>query len=216
MAGYYLRTVEQNKKHSEACKNRTGKWERTKQHKQAMSERSKGIRIKDISGKKFNRLTVIKFSHSSKYRQTYWECICQCGKNVVVAKNNLICGNVKSCGCLAKEIIAEWNKENGKSGSENPNWKGGLSNNPYPKKFNTKLKFKIRQRDKFTCQICGKTEGQERQEINRVLCVNHIDFNKNNCEEDNLNTLCLKCNLMVNFDREKWTNYFKQAVKFLA
>jgi len=98
------------------------------------------------------------------------------------------------------------------TGKNHHNWKGGLSNNPYPKKFNYELKRKIRERDNFICCLCGKTERQELEELNRVLCVNHIDFNKNNCEEKNLNTLCLGCNIKINREREYWTNYFNQNI----
>lgn len=96
------------------------------------------------------------------------------------------------------------------TGKNNKNWKGGISNNPYPKEFNAVLKLKIRKRDDFTCCLCGRTEREELEELNRVLCVNHIDFNKNNCKENNLNTLCIRCNVKINREREYWMNYFQQ------
>lgn len=89
------------------------------------------------------------------------------------------------------------------------NWKGGISNNPYPLEFNSSLKLQIRTRDNFVCVLCKRTEREELEELNRVLCVNHIDFDKNNCKEDNLNTLCLRCNVKINRDRDYWTNYFE-------
>lgn len=93
-------------------------------------------------------------------------------------------------------------------GENTNNWKGGLSKNPYPIEFNRKLKLKIRQRDNFVCCLCGRAEREELEDFNRVLAVNHINFNKNDCKESNLNTLCLKCNTRVNREREYWTNYF--------
>ncbi len=92
---------------------------------------------------------------------------------------------------------------------KNPNWKGGISFNPYSKEFTKELKLIIRTRDNFTCCLCKKTEREELEELNRVLCVNHIDFNKLNCKIDNLNTLCLRCNVKINREREYWTNYFQ-------
>lgn len=94
------------------------------------------------------------------------------------------------------------------SGENNPSWKGGISENPYPKEFNRELKLKVRTRDNFVCYLCGRTEREELEELNRVLCVNHKDFDKNNCKLENLNTLCLKCNVKINREREYWTNYF--------
>jgi hypothetical protein len=96
---------------------------------------------------------------------------------------------------------------------KNPNWNNGSSFFPYPAEFNQKLKLEIRQRDNFICCLCGKTEEEEMKEFNRVLSVNHIDFNKNNCKKSNLNTLCLRCNIKINRkkDRESWTIFFKQS-----
>jgi hypothetical protein len=95
------------------------------------------------------------------------------------------------------------------NGENNPSWAGGISFNPYPKDFSDELKLKIRTRDNFTCCLCGRTEKEEIAEIGHVLCVNHIDFDKNNCAEENLNTLCLRCNIKVNKERNYWTNFFK-------
>jgi hypothetical protein len=105
------------------------------------------------------------------------------------------------------------NKKNDKrvlSGENHPCWKGGISENPYPKEFTKELKLKIRIRDNFTCCLCERTEREELEELNRVLCVNHKDFDKNNCDENNLNTLCLRCNVKINREREYWTEYFKK------
>ena len=95
-------------------------------------------------------------------------------------------------------------------GEKHPCWKGGISVNPYPNEFSPSLKRKIRERDNFTCCLCGRTEREELEELNRVLCVNHIDFNKNNCDENNLNTLCVRCNVQINRNRELWTEHFSQ------
>ncbi len=46
-------------------------------------------------------------------------------------------------------------------GENNPSWKGGISKDPYPLEFNSILRFKIRERDNFTCCLCGKTEREE-------------------------------------------------------
>lgn len=96
------------------------------------------------------------------------------------------------------------------SGSKHWNWKGGISNIriPYPPEFNPTLKLKIRTRDNFICQLCGKTEKEELEAIGYVLCVNHIDFDRKNCKENNLNTLCRSCNVKIIKDRTYWTNYF--------
>lgn len=60
----------------------------------------------DITGKKFGRLTAIRFHHNKtrnngRTRQ-YWLCKCDCGKETIVLKSNLG-KKVFSCGCLQKE-----------------------------------------------------------------------------------------------------------------
>ena len=85
------------------------------------------------------------------------------------------------------------------SKEKNPNWRGGKSFELYPEKWNENIKHTIRNRDKFTCKICGKNGWQ----------VHHIDYNKHNLEYINLITLCRSCHMKTNFKREYWINYFK-------
>lgn len=58
----------------------------------------------DITGKKFNRLSVIKF-HSFKNRNSFWECLCDCGNIAIVAGYNLKNGHIQSCGCARVEAL---------------------------------------------------------------------------------------------------------------
>ena len=61
----------------------------------------------DIIGNKYNRLTVIEYSHTAKSGKTYWKCKCDCGNEVVLRKDVFThLGNSNqtlSCGCLKKE-----------------------------------------------------------------------------------------------------------------
>jgi hypothetical protein len=61
----------------------------------------------DLTGQKFNRLTVIKFSHTDKHRFNKWECICDCGKKVIANSAQLKSGGTKSCGCYKNELCAK-------------------------------------------------------------------------------------------------------------
>ena len=112
---------------------------------------------------------------------------------------------------LGKKWSSE--KRNKLSGKNASNWKGGISKKLYPQHFNNELRLKIRTRDNFQCCLCGISEDESKIRYKRVLTVNHIDFNKNNCSEENLNTLCCKCNSLVNFDRNKWTSYFNNQLQ---
>lgn len=67
----------------------------------------------DITGYKYNMLTVLRRVDNDKNGQSRWECKCDCG-NITVAKGaNLKNGAVKSCGCLLHK--APKNKKHGES-----------------------------------------------------------------------------------------------------
>jgi len=53
--------------------------------------------------KKFNRLTVIAFSHYDKRNRKHYLCQCDCGIRKTIQGSLLKSGNTKSCGCLSKE-----------------------------------------------------------------------------------------------------------------
>lgn len=87
-------------------------------------------------------------------------------------------------------------------------WKGGISFEPYPINFNNSLKERIRKRDNYICQLCGIMEA----ELGRLLDVHHIDYNKENTADNNLISLCRRCNAKVNTNREYWQTYFRIAL----
>jgi 5-methylcytosine-specific restriction endonuclease McrA len=92
----------------------------------------------------------------------------------------------------------------------NPNWLGGLDDEKYKIDFNRDIRSRIRFRDRFTCQICGKKEQPGKE--NR-LDVHHIDYNKLNTSSSNLVALCRSCHIDTNSNREKWVLFFKEQFK---
>ena len=74
-------------------------------------------------------------------------------------------------------------------GEKNGCWKGGVSYSRRYTGFTRTLREKIRERDDRICQICKKSE----KDNGRKLAVHHIDYDKDNCCEDNLIALCNKC-----------------------
>lgn len=55
-------------------------------------------------GKAYGRLTVLEYSHTNKHYDKYWKTKCNCGNIKTVLATSLVSGNVRSCGCLRKEI----------------------------------------------------------------------------------------------------------------
>lgn len=67
----------------------------------------------DLTGQKYNRLTVIK--ESSKRDSSgciMWECQCDCGNLTYASSNALRSNHKRSCGCLNKEQITELGHNN--------------------------------------------------------------------------------------------------------
>ncbi len=63
--------------------------------------------FRNLEGLTFTRWTVkTKVAHKDK-RNSYYLCLCDCGKEKVVNSNRLRNGSSKSCGCLAKELVKQ-------------------------------------------------------------------------------------------------------------
>ena len=59
-------------------------------------------KIKDLTGQKFGKLTVIGLKDTNT-RKTYWICQCDCGNVKAVRSDSLLSDAIRSCGCLKKE-----------------------------------------------------------------------------------------------------------------
>ena len=64
-----------------------------------MKDKSK---LHDLTGQKFGLLTVVGLA-DTETRKTYWVCRCDCGNMKTVRSDSLLCGAIKSCGCLKKK-----------------------------------------------------------------------------------------------------------------
>lgn len=66
----------------------------------------------DLSGQVFGRLTAVRYVGNRK-----WECVCSCGVIKSVSSDNLKSGQIKSCGCLFRELLVSNNTTHGQSKS---------------------------------------------------------------------------------------------------
>jgi len=98
------------------------------------------------------------------------------------------------------------------SGEKHHNWKGGISCEPYCQDWTKEFKDYIKERDGHKCLNPDCFRNIYR------LSVHYIDYNKKNCEPQNLITLCTSCNSRANKDRSWheawyesiiWSRYFK-------
>lgn len=70
-------------------------------------------RIRDITGEKFGRLTAVEFSHINKAKHAIWICSCSCGEIKSIRSSDLRSGQVRSCGCLKREMTIKRNHRHG-------------------------------------------------------------------------------------------------------
>lgn len=59
--------------------------------------------MRDYTGIKSGKLTVIGFDHKTPTNHIYVKCHCECGNDVVVRASSILRQTTKSCGCYAKE-----------------------------------------------------------------------------------------------------------------
>lgn len=87
--------------------------------------------VKDITGNKYGRLTVLGLAERHikfKNKDSYWLCQCACGKEKIINAGALKRGVTKSCGCLNIEKTILMSKNNITHGKTNTReyscWRG--------------------------------------------------------------------------------------------
>src|SRR5438093_11322473 len=61
----------------------------------------------DLTGRTFERLTVLQRAATNKHGKCTWVCRCKCGKVRTVVGGALRSGNTKSCGCWNIEVATK-------------------------------------------------------------------------------------------------------------
>lgn len=109
-------------------------------------------------------------------------------------------------GMIAPMKGKKWTKEqvrrmvesrirNGKQAGKNHyNYRGDQYYRKYPLEFSKKIKEEVRKRDGYKCQLCGKTQEEEKRELSAILAVDHRNGDKKDNSFKNLRTLCRSCN----------------------
>ena len=170
---------------------------------------------KDITGKKFNKLTALTFSHLNKSRHAVWICKCECGNETTAQSRFLINGAKKSCGCIRNEV-----------GSHTSSWKGygGLSKTRFSKiivdaknrniDFNLSIEFlwDLFQKQNGKCVISGEPIcfPNKVHESDGTASLDRIDSNKD-YSEDNVQWVHKDINVMKwNLSQDKFFDWIKK------
>jgi len=134
-------------------------------------------------------------------------CCIDCGKQLRYRFS-------KRCrSCEAKRKHRE--KVLNMKGSANPAWLDGRSYEPYASEWGQKKRDAVRKRDEYVCQnqSCSMTEEEHLIVVGQNLHVHHIDYDKKNCSDMNLISLCLWCNNRANYNREYWKAYYQKRME---
>jgi hypothetical protein len=59
--------------------------------------------FRDLTGRKFGRLTVVGRAPNNRHGKVCWNCVCEDGNETIVLGASLTSGNTRSCGCLLRE-----------------------------------------------------------------------------------------------------------------
>lgn len=117
------------------------------------------------------------------------ELTCEtCGQPFTVGRYRVGAARFCSMKCKGEWQSKEFCRE------KHPLWKGGWSVRDYPTEWGNKFRKCIRERDGYTCAVCGEWGNQ----------VHHIDYIKAHTTSENCITLCVSCHSKTNFNRESW------------
>lgn len=106
-----------------------------------------------------------------------------CGRQYEINKSRLDTSSFCSRECQRQYYLGE----------NHYAWQGGPK--PYPPIWTRRFKRTIRRRDDYACAICGVAPSK---------IVHHIDYDKQNCDQLNLVTLCKPCHSRTNGQRDLW------------
>jgi 5-methylcytosine-specific restriction endonuclease McrA len=160
-------------------------------------------RRKDLTGMVFGQWTVIKFyGHRQEVarKRAVWSCKCTCGKDKLIAGDDLGSGKSTNCGCVR-------NKETSRRcrgikrpeirGSRNPKWRGGIT--PFRKLMRETTEYKewrrkVFEKDNWTCQECGARNGNgETVYLEAHHIESFAEYPEKRFDVNNGKTLCHDC-----------------------
>lgn len=156
----------------------------------------------DLIGKTYNKLTIVKFVEPVNNRNGQILCRCECGKEAVYDKYNVVTGHTVSCGCVKNEILRTASKLYVKKDSFDSSF--NLLYNSYKRRASSKqLDFDLTKEDVkyltgLNCHYCGVAPNQvyTSASIDNSYTYNGIDRidNDKGYILDNCLPCCKTCN----------------------
>jgi len=153
-------------------------------------------RSKDISGRKFGKLTAINIAHKSKHGN-FWYCKCDCGKEATIRIGHLISGRTVSCGCSYADYWDSMKDEMAKYKAIYRNYKSSAQKRNLEFSLSFEEFYKLITQNCFYCNSSGNNVRKYKNEdviyngIDRV--DNTIGYIMSNCVP-----CCAVCNRAKN------------------
>ena len=155
----------------------------------------------NLKGKRFGRLIAI--SPSRAKREMGWLCQCDCGKQKVIATNDLTSEKITSCGC------GRYNRETVHSqyGNGSIEYRRYVKYKIHPDEYN-----KMLEKQDGKCAICEKKLVSQRD--------THLDHDhkccpgRSSCGKCIRGILCRDCNLLLG-NAEDNIKILKSAIQYL-
>ena len=113
-------------------------------------------KLKDLTGMKFGKWTVIKRNGSDKHGKALWLCRCECGTERNVLGESLNSGKSNNCG--------RGRCHKGMSGKDHPNYNPNLSDEERHNRRKTneyrEWAKDVKEQANYTCDCCGERGGK--------------------------------------------------------
>jgi hypothetical protein len=137
------------------------------------------------------------------------KCECGCGE-LALPGNSYLHGHNSAVMERTKEHCSKISyalSEFYSDPTKHPNWRGGISAEPYCDAWlDRDYKDSIKERDGSCCMNSGCFGRCD------YLQIHHIDYDKKNCHPWNLITLCASCNGRANKDRKHWAKFYQRIM----
>lgn len=164
------------------------------------------MKIKNnLSGKKFNKLKIIKPIQREIGERTKYLCLCDCGNEVIVDGSKIKNNHTKSCGCIRNEV--DYGK--GRRLASGEASRNSLINSYKYNSKNKGIKFELSDEEMIlmfesNCYYCGREPymATQRKGCYGAYIYNGIDRLNNDPNigyiTNNTVSCCTKCNYIKN------------------
>ncbi len=179
------------------------------------SRKQRSTNPKNLVGKRFGIVTVVSLNSDKwdKKRNIYWNCICDCGKQLIKRQDTLKVS--KSCGCLAREVAKSRALP---SGAATKNYLyGRLKHGAHKRDIPVDLTFqRFVELSEKDCHWCGVVPSKQQHGYISPWFANGIDRLDNSLGyvDNNCVPCCFPCNRAKrDMTLEEWYRYLDRLTK---